>query len=315
LTTADQPVASAIAAAIRLIDETGYSFDGREARSQPPLPELIYRVYHCRQKNWTGRDRSPFAVDRTFECALSAANCGTGSWDAGWTVVQVDSHGDIEIVKNGIRLWASPRELRVASARPGEVGSIAIGKEMRRTSFGYYLLFGDRNLPPDADVIRIYWSITATGATLLVRHLTERLNAIGLAFQFKVLNLPREFDRSDAAVLYLERGDMTAWGPVLADIYRLVRRHLRPETSMFARRIAPGAALAEDHGKAASFGREIARVCADGLVAARARGGHSIDDKSREIARCLADEGIDPVRPYLRPGSSDRYAPLDGLWD
>ena len=313
---ADQPaVASVIAASIQLAGETSYSFEGAPVRSQPDLRELIYRVYHCRQSHWFKQDRSPFAVDRAFEHRLSTANCGKGSWDGGWTIVRVESAADIVVAKNGLRIWVCPSELRVARCQVGEVGAIALGKEMRRSSFGYYLLLGNRNLESEDDIVRIYWTVTAKGAPLLVRYVTERMNAADIPFRFKTVNLPGGFDRSDAAVLYLRDIDLTVWAEEVAALYALIRGHLRPETSLFARRLGPGLALAEDYGGPTSFGRGMAGMCAEGLVAAFTKGKQSPGERADEILACLETRAVDPSRPYLRPESHDHYAALDRLFD
>jgi lantibiotic modifying enzyme len=75
----------------------------------------------------------------------------------------------------------------------------------------------------------------------------------------------------------------------------------------FTRLLAPGLGLAEDPGDGDSFGMHRCRLLADALVTAHEQGAHSVEARVDAVLDRFAREGINPDRPYLNPGSDDRY--------
>ena len=135
--------------------------------------------------------------------------------------------------------------------------------------------------------------------------LTSRLNSASLPFRAKVVNDPARYTRCDAGVLYVHRHDYDAVAPVVRATYRELADGLRPATPAFAKPLAPGLAVAEDPGDGDSFGMHRARLLAEGIVAAGERGS---DDAVAVVAERFAAAGLDLDKPYVNPGSPDRYA-------
>ncbi len=260
-------------------------------------------------------NRSPFLIDKAFEQRLSDENSGTESSDSGWTIVRLDSAEEIVVEKKGLRLWVAPDDLSAVKIKVGEVGAIRLGKEMRRMAPGFYLLLGNKNLETNSDLVRIYWNVTDKGAPVIVRHVTEILNRCQVPFRFKVVNLPRHFDRTDAAVLYMNRVDFLDRRAEIARIHAQTRRYMKAETSAFAKTLAHGLALAEDHGHDTSFGQDVSKLFADGLFNVFNKEKHSREEKAEEILSYLEAQNVDAARLYLRPGSRDTYSQLHGVFD
>lgn len=279
------------------------------------MQELIYRVYHLRQNIHAAMDRSPFHLDKAFEQKLSSHNVGTGSFDAGWTVTSLTGGREVVVEKDGLRLWISPHEFVADSIRVGEVGAIRLEKEMRRASPGYYLALGNRYLDRESDLVRIYWNIRSEGALPVMSHATEILNQRDVPFHLKVVRLPRHFDRTDAAVLYINRGDLLAGATDIAAIHEAMGPYLKSVTSAFAKSLASGVSLAEDYGSTTSFGEQVSGLFAAGLRQAYEKGRRSPEGTADEVLACIRARGVDPARLYLRPGSRSDYSQLERVFE
>src|SRR5439155_18203130 len=72
---------------------------------------------------------------------LSRANCGTGYWDRGWTIVELPARGVVGAAKGGLRLRADIRDVK-SKPNANAIGqSVALHypKEEIATSPGYYI--------------------------------------------------------------------------------------------------------------------------------------------------------------------------------
>ncbi len=242
------------------------------------------------------------AID--FVASLSAKNHGTGSWQAGWKLVE-RSEFDTWATRDGITVRVPPERLRDDS------GTVAVlmPSEFRRQSPGFYLAQGDASLDPRPDdvLVRLYWHVTAAGAARLIDSATRRLNAAQIPFHIKVLDNPGAYRRSDAGVLYITKRDLERAAPLLDEIYRDVCQELRPSVPTLTKPLAIGLSLAEDPRNGESFGLHRCRLIAEAFVEAAEQG---IGEPSRLIQavkdRFQAD-GLDLTRPYLCAGSNDDY--------
>jgi hypothetical protein len=253
---------------------------------------------------------------RIFVESLSRANCGTGTWDPGWTVIAVEDDGTLLVHKQpyDVTLWASPRQFRPANgtANAGDFGRVPLGKELREMLPGFYTILGDADQPDGCGevpvrVIRFYWHLTSSAAPLWIRELTQRFNAAGVAFRAKVHSRPTAYFRADAGVLYITLRDLSSAMTLLDGLYEAVATHLRPATPMFTKRLAPGLAVAEDPGGGKSFGQHRCELVAEGLVRASQGNKSSLDDAVDAIASRFAEDGLILTRPWASAGSKVRY--------
>lgn len=246
-----------------------------------------------------------------FVAALSAANSGTGSLEAGWKVVE---HGE-----GGVVAHRSGLAVRVAEAEctPAGVDGLVPGAEVRlrspkeylNLSPGFYMALSDAELPEGEEtLVRLYWNVVGAGAVPLMREVTTRLNAERLPFRFKVINEPSRFTRCDAAVLYFRKSDFRAVAGLLERAWPEVSRYLGQEVPAFTRRLAPGLGLAEDPGAGESFGQQRCRLVADGVIRSAERGESSPEARLRAVLERFEEERIRVDAPYLNPGSDDVYS-------
>lgn len=276
------------------------------------LADEIYAQLHCRlpAEAWARDARGDARLDpRDFPRLLAKANHGTGSWQTGWTVRAMRADGGIVAESMGVRFWVEAGAFRGAREplQPGDPVQVRIPRDYRQLVPGFYMATGDAEDEDGAPAVRLYWNISARGAAPLMGHLTTTLNAAGIAFRFKVPLDPRDFGRADAAVLYLRYGDFDAAMPHLARITASVRRHLSPETSLFARACEPGVCVAEDPGGGASFGQHRARLLARAMCMPATTALGTTDARARAVRIQLRAQGLDPFALHRNAGSTAEY--------
>lgn len=281
----------------------------------------LYRDFYCPGGATPSAERVPWDTlargnrfrGTPFVQALSAANAGRGSSEAGWSL---RAHEDdwLVVQREGLAVWARPDEVVGGTGGPGAAVSVRLPKELRRLSPGFYMALGDTGLeaggPGAGTLVRLYWHLTDQGAEPFVAIVTSALNRAGVAFQLKVVDEPERFDRCDAGVLYLSRGDLPAAGDVIRTVHRDLGAHLRPATPAFTKALGPGLGLAEDPGGGGSFGTNRCELLAEAIVDAHHSGAHAVADRLELVATRFAQAGVDLDVPYLNPGSSDSYDAL-----
>ena len=243
-----------------------------------------------------------------FAARLAEANTGCGYWDTGWVVVSVE--GDIVTAHRG-GLTVTSRPGDCLPPAEGLVSGALVGlrfpKSLPDISPGFYMAAGDSDMP-SGSTVRLYWHVTPEGAVALMGRVTSALNAAGIPFRLKAVDDPARYTRCDAAVLYIPAAHYDIAAPLLAGVYAHVQASMRARVPAFTRPLAPGLGLAEDPGDGDSFGMHRCRLLAEALVTAHEQGARSIEERTAAVLDRFAAEGLDPDRPYLNPGSADRYS-------
>jgi hypothetical protein len=241
--------------------------------------------------------------------AFSEANVGRGCRDEGWIVRDIGEDA-IVVEKDELRLWAKPSELMppAAPARVGDSVAVVLPREAIGSRTGFYTAYGDAGsaeVPGGAGVDRFYWKVRTVGRTRLLEAATTGLNRAGLPFRFKVLNDP-DTVRCDAAVLYTPRALRDDVTRIVAALVRSVAPALGARTPVFAKRLAPGVAFAEDPPGDESFGTHRCGLMAEAIVASHEHGLRRVDDRLDAVALAFGSAGLSFERAYLNPGSVDR---------
>jgi hypothetical protein len=265
-------------------------------------------------------DGRPVAVPSTFTDmadALSRANAGRERWDHGWQVYEAAPNGVIQAHKHGKAQMFYPGQYQPLGAAPGSPPAIQKGafvnvylaKEMRAFQDGFYIVLGEEVQPwyEQVTLVRVYWHLDPAGAEALVRDVTRRFNRFQVPFRFKCLSYRELYDRFDSAVLFVGRRQWDITSLIVRELYETFKDRLKPETPLFAKRLAPGLALAEDPGNGESFGTSRCRLVAEGLWSAYARGLQTEAARIEDISAAFVRAGIAPDRPWLTSGSVDLY--------
>lgn len=282
-----------------------------DAATVRAVADEIYAQVHCRlasgahARSARGGDR----IDpRDFLRLLVRANHGTGTWQSGWLVRALRDDGSVIAESAGVRFWIAADQFRAARSpvQPGDRVQVRVPSDYRQLVPGFYMATGDADDADDSPIVRIYWNISARGALPLMGHITQELNRARLPFRFKAPLDPRDFGRSDAAVLYLPNARFESAMPLLARITAAVRPLMGAETSLFSKRCEPGVALAEDPGDGSSFGQHRARLLADAL---RESAAEAVPHEARAdaVRARLRVSGYDPSALECNPGSTTRY--------
>ncbi|MEA2024850.1 MAG: T3SS effector HopA1 family protein [Actinomycetota bacterium] len=318
--------------AIAIHSATSYSWMGERSPRLPPNVRLALtptaaraylrfalqtRLYHSfyrlgRVAPNDGRKPKRSLDGRTpFVDSLSAANLGRGFVEDGWVVREI--RGATAIVeKHGLALWVPVDDCVVPAGTritAGEPVGLPHSKELPAYSPGFYSAFGDRSFPASntTRVVRLYWNLTQEGAVPFVEVVSERLNHARLPFRFKVLSDPDNYERCDAAVIYLPVETYQEAAPIIERIHTHVASLLRTVTPVFTKPLSPGLGLAEDPPGGHSFGMHRCGLVADGLITAFSEAASSLPERAELAIRRFAEAGIDIESPFLNPGSTDSY--------
>ena len=251
---------------------------------------------------------------RDLMAALSAANTGRGTWEAGWTIRRIEEDGQFAVARSDILFWVSATGLRTPNATPQVDMScrVWIPKEMRSLLPGFYFAYGDAD-GDDRDANepggRYYWHLTREIAVPFMKEVAPRLNEAGIPFQVKVLSDPDAYHRADAGVLFFSRRDQDRIAPVIARIHASVAGGLRLEVPLFTKRVADGLGFAEDPSGSRSFGDARCQLVAETLWQSFVRGEAGREARAAALASDFRREGLDPLRPHLGPGSLADWGP------
>jgi hypothetical protein len=316
--------------AVRVRSATSYSWCGTV--SAPVSPELeramgvevardllVYRLqqelygnFYCRgfpTPSMRQAGGSAAVNSSAFVEALSAANHADGTLQPGWRIREREQ-GQLVVERDGLALWVTPEQ--TAPDDRAEHVRLRLRSELRKASPGFYMALGERAITErdGANLVRLYWHLTSAAAARLLDLLTAALNRAEVPFQLKVVNDPEGYSRCDAGVLYAPRTVFAELAPAVASAHRRIAGELRATTPVFTKRLAPGLGLAEDPGDGQSFGMHRAALLARAVVRAHELGYESEARRANVVEEVFAEHGLDLDRPYLRPGSSDDYAPL-----
>jgi hypothetical protein len=276
------------------------------------LREELYSSFYCHGRPVTARwgEPEPLIADPRLEEALSQANTGSGSWQAGWTVQRLEN-GEAVVATEHLRARVAVADCRAASdaIRTGDAVSIRLPKELPDLSPGFYTAVSEAPSDPasSAGAVRVYWNIDSAAAPTLVGTLTERLNARGMPFRLKVADHPSRLTRCDGAVLYLPTDNFAALREVLGDVAVMLKGHLRRHIPAFTLELAPGVGLAEDPGDGGSFGVRRCILLADGIVRAHDRGITRPHARLAEVVARFAEDEVRVDAPYLEPSLAGRH--------
>lgn len=253
--------------------------------------------------------RGASADSGDLTAALAAANQTRATLEEGWTIDQLLDGGKILARKGATHRSFLPGEYlthRGLGAGPATGAKVSIFLPAGSTDLqpGYYYAFSETpgEWNDTCAMIRFFWNVSAAGAPRLMEAITRDLNRFQVPFQFKCAARASDFPRRDAAVLYLD----ARYYPIAALILEPVRAGLEPwlgpSTPLFSKHLAQGLGFAEDPGE--SFGENRTRI----LAAAMSRTqGRPVDERLAELRRQFEQRNLSLDRPWLNPGSVDRY--------
>jgi len=318
--------------AATIISSTRFMFAGKEydaAANQPAaaamqgspggplvaaLRDCLYARCYCTP--FPGAEPSPAAATPARELTpeLSAANAGQPRWDGGWQITRMEASGQVLAQKGGRTRSLWPGEFLTFDGpgvppRAGSQISVYFPHESRTMQPGFYFAFSEVESDPadESRLTRFYWNIREPGAVPLTQWLTRTLNRFQIPFRYKCLTNAAQFERLDAAVLYVSKKFFRISAELLAAGLETLREFLRPETPLFTRQLASGLAFAEDPGNGESFGMNRCRILAEALWSAASKGLVGESERFQEVANHFTQYGLRLDRAHLNAHSADFY--------
>ena len=276
------------------------------------LTEVLYGRCYTRRPGWPALTSAAPGADDDLVPALSAANPGRERWEAGWRVRQALSTGRVVAERQGGARFLWPGEFIASDApgmppRPGAQITLWRPRESATLQPGFYFAFGEAGFEDDAALVRVYWNVSPEGAPALTRAVVGTLNRWGVPFRYKCLSRRSLYPRTDAAVLYVARRAWPLVRELVPEAHAAAAGALGADVPLFARPLAPGAALAEDPGNGESFGMHRCRLLAEGLCAAWRAGRRGTRERLHAVREAFARGGVSLDAPWRAAASAGRY--------
>ena len=312
---------SRIVESVQILSPSSLSFAGLTSTLDEPgsdhrraiiqhLGQLLY--LHCYCRNFTGVISTTImtspSADHDFVDQLSAANSSRDYLNRGWRLLKHMPTGHYVAEKNGMTrvLFAGEFVAHADIRGPVTAGtpiSIFCPRESRTMHPGFYYVFGESigDQQDDSGLLRLYWHLQAEGAVELVRLLTEHLNHFQIPFRLKVVNDPAGYDRTDAAVLYLNEKYFHTAKELIDDVHQRLLPRLDNDTPLFSKQLGFGLGLAEEPTTGESFGQQRCRLLAESLWSIYELGLKGAEEKVEQINKHFSANGFDLDFPHQNP--------------
>jgi hypothetical protein len=251
--------------------------------------------------------------DNAIQQELLNAYGGQAHLSRGWKVLAALNGGEVCARKaHRVRVWRPGQYLfDGAPARPakGSTVHVMLRKNSLTLQPGFYHAFGSfvADEQSEGRAVRFYLNSRRDGAAEVARLLCGTFNARGVPFQFKCLSSASEYARRDSAVLYMGKRYARVAVALLGQLYPRLRQHLREETPMLAKQLAPGLALAEDPDADDSFGTHRTRAVAEGLYDAFQHNQHTEAERLDAVLRAFETQNISIKKPHLNAKPDDPF--------
>jgi hypothetical protein len=335
--TADLPPRKEILSifdAVAITSRTTFTFAGNESkgiaqpmiglRVAPDAPslmgELVGMLYeHCFCYKFTGRiKKSEPSVpenDASWAETLARANQSRERWEDAWEVVHAMPNGHIVAKRGAIVRMFSPGEFVNLSGSgmtfaPTTPIRVYVPRASLTVQPGYYFVFGETfgDANDEFSIIRFYWNVSAEGVPNLLQLLSSELNHWGIPFRFKTGLKRAMLSRRDSAVLYIPRHYAEFTFELVSKVHKKVEPNLEDDVPLFALRLMPGLAFAEDPGTQESFGMARTRLLAQSIWAAHEKGIRDADGRWNIVQEQFQSEGVSLDHPWLNAGSANEFA-------
>lgn len=268
------------------------------------LTHSIYSQFYCGITAENISEKLPVKAARdVFMEQLSSVNTTQEKPDYNWTIYSIDQTGNAFVKKGEELRWLQPNGYQFQDPNQKECKvntkvNLIKTKEDKNLQPVFYHVFSEEVFPQEVEMARIYWNIQPEGAAELIELLTKALNNYKIPFQFKCLNHPELFVRTDAAVLYLAKKHVPIVSIILQPVITEIQKHLKEEVPMFTLQIAKGVGYAEDPGKGMSFGMSRASVIAEAIVDGFFR-KEKINQRVTTVINHLKQKGMEINRLHL----------------
>ena len=232
----------------------------------------IYGSFYCGIPKGHDTTILPSITEReVFMEELSNANKTEESLDYNWMIYNIDKSGNVFIKKDEELRWLQSKGYQFQNPQQKQaivntMVNLIKPKESKVIQPVFYHVFSETLFPQEAELGRFYWHIKPEGARELIHHLSSVLNKYKVPFQFKCLNHPDLYVRTDSAVLYTDKKYVPVIAQLLKPVIQALKPWLKDGVPLFTKALFKGVSYAEDPGKGMSFGMSRSTVIAEALV-------------------------------------------------
>lgn len=268
------------------------------------ITNTVYTNFYCGVSVENDIQALPSKTEREeYMNQLSEANKSEGGIDYNWTIYNIDPSGNAFVKKNEELRWLQPNGYQYQNPHQKQPilhtkVNITKTKESKSIQPVFYHVFSNEMFPQESELCRIYWNIKFEGANSLIEQLTSTLNDYKIPFQFKCLNHPELYVRSDSAVLYIDKKHLSILLILLKAVIAQVEDFLVDQIPMFTYKLHKGVGYAEDPGKGMSFGMSRSMVIAESLVDSFVSKKNE-EDATQSVFNALKEKGISLDRIHL----------------
>ena len=287
------------------------SEDGQFKELLEGLSNVIYSEFYCASED---QDRPAVNYEDRVEFVgqLRAANASSSKLHPGWTIDNVTQNGKVYASKGNFSQQVSPGDyirssMSEAVAAKSEI-SIYQHNEYDNPEEVFYYIFGSTMTEAATPgLVRFYFNAQPEGSIALVKHISHFFNLYQIPFQFKCLNQPALYNRTDAAVLYISKNYADFAWDCISRFYPSIAELLNPALPYFAKMLAPGIGFAENpNGEKESFGQSRSKLIAEAIVQSHAQQKPKSNWKTA-ILENIKKKGLDPKQFHLNANSHYPY--------
>jgi hypothetical protein len=196
---------------------------------------------------------------------IQAANSSHGFYDWQWLVTDFTAE-EVVVYKDGLRLHMPINCVYVPNGNlaTNELVAITMPKNIWTTE--RYVAISNHGRLPAMPITNIYWNCSPASAIDIIHQLTIGLNQLQIPFELQIEPEINAYHRLEPLILGLVRSDYLKAEPLLRQIYGQYSG--RPEAAPFAKKLAPGLAVAETTNPSIDFAAFCCRSISRAIIRA-----------------------------------------------
>lgn len=277
-----------------------------------PLADHLYKNYYSRDVSASHKHSPSIDIKAFIQRLKAVLGNDNMTFDQGWQVSESDPMGNVYASKGYYKnLFSAGHYLSESFTKPVNNGGI-VKKAMNRYSYqeGDYFFYIHGNTPGEYInnfMVRYYFNTKAEPAIEVIKELVRALDKYQLPFEMKCPADPKNFDRKDTIVLYLNKRYHHLVMEVLSSIYPGLLDHLESDVPLFTKKLFPGIGFGESPPKnSTSFGMSRCDIIAQSIF-------NSILNEipqsnwTESFIDDIRKQGFDPEQFYLNPFNSFPY--------
>lgn len=283
------------------------------------LTNFIYENYYCNSSHIHSSNQfesldynANYELQQSFIAKLDKAIKTEESLSDGWKISETGQNGMLYIEKgNHVRTTFSGEFIRKTflgrEINKNEIVQLSVRKKYSPPKNGFFHVFGKTLAEGGVQIVRYYFNLTPEGAPILIENLTKKFNHYKIPFQYKCLNHPHLYNRSDSAVLYINKRYGNYATDILNSFHNEIAPYLKDEIPFFTKKLNNGIGFAENPPNGDSFGMSRSRVISQALVKA----SNENLPKSKwlgEVLDLFQKMNLNVEKIYLNPSSNFTYS-------